>query len=223
MQQLMVVIDANPASWQAAYMAFHLAARWKVHLTGAVVIDPLRPEQTHATRSEFETGARAAQIEYDSFLLDGMVSLADAISANLNGLFLGRPSPHGWLHEDVLLRQILSSAPCPTWVVPERREIHQVLALLEPGPRGAGVRAFAEYLERRGSTVIEYLAVTDASSPAPAEPARLTDPTDVEHVLLTAAARQADLLVIPKPGGLLPVWELCQRAACRVVVCPPIG
>lgn len=223
MQQLMVVIDASPSSWQAAYMAFHLAALWKTRLTGAILMDPLRAEQAHATRSEFETGARAAQIQYDSFLLGGLSRLTDALPADLNGIFFGRPSPHGWLQDDPQLLEIISGANCPIWVVPEQREIHQVLAFMEPGPRGEGVRRFAQYLKRRGSPTIQYLAVADPSKAALREVAHLSMPTDVDHLMLVAAAQHADLLITAPPGGPLPVWELCQRAVCRVVLCPPIG
>jgi hypothetical protein len=224
MQQFMTLFDQYPSSWQAAYTAFDVAARLNAKLISGVLLDHLGPDRAAEVMKEFETGARAARLEFESLLLPELLPLPASYAQSVNSLFIGKPYSAGWVEDDPLIYQLIEELPCPIWIVPQRREIQKIVVLIENGAISKGALQFGQFLARRWNQLPRYLAVSEHPDrlSIPRNTSRISPPYDIERLMLLFAAEHADLILIGKPGGILPVWEVCRQSNCLTVICPPV-
>jgi nucleotide-binding universal stress UspA family protein len=210
MKAYLVVLDGTPISWEAAYSAFHLAARLGSRLIGLAAQTPDGEPAANQWLAEFETGARVAGIAVESRLVVGLdAETLAAQAAAVDGVFCGHPSAAS----QVLLGDALDSMKCSLWLVPSQTSVRRIVHLSGEAASGNPVAHFAGLLSRRLGAELTVLPLSEIE---PAEGRPLT-----ERILTSLSDINPDLLILGRSDGVLPWRALCQAPPCLTVCLPP--
>ena len=152
MRRGIVVLDSSEGAQQAAYTAFHVAARSGMDLVGVVTTDPTDPEQSQPVVRNFLTGAHAARVNASTvFLSERLPSTILYQFLENDAIFISRSlAPE-------TIQQFISILPWPVWVIPEHRAIRKILAILDGSPPKSGTLPLASWIARSWSVDLHLL------------------------------------------------------------------
>lgn len=114
MQHFSVIHDGSDQGWQAAYLAFHMAARLGAPLRALLTESPAE-KKAHAQRAtQIEVGGRAAGVAVESRLITDF-SVANIVEncKGTNGLFV----PRRLIPDEKTAHRFLRALSCPLWLV----------------------------------------------------------------------------------------------------------
>jgi hypothetical protein len=208
MKSYLVVLDGTSISWQAAYSAFHLAARLGSQLIGLAAHRPAGEAAAKRWLAEFETGARAAGIAVESRLVTDLEPEAIAAQAQAtDGVFWGWPS------EDSAeqLPALMEALTCALWLVPRQTSVRRVAHLVSDRTLPAQAH-FVDLLARRlGVELVDLpLVGLDCES----------DQAAMGDISRKLKETGADLLVFGRGDSAVPVKPLCRFPPCLLLVLP---
>lgn len=129
MQQFSLLHNGSAQSWQAAYLAFHIAARLgaplQVLLIGSSKKDKVSLAQWAA---QLETGGRAACVTIETRLLMdfSMDALKDSITS-IDGLF----APDHFVPDGKTAELFLDEFSCPLWIVSQGANFREMAILVD--------------------------------------------------------------------------------------------
>lgn len=210
MKSYLVVLDGTPISWEAAYSAFHLAARLGSRLIGLAAKDPAGERTASQWLAEFETGARAAGIVVESRLvahLDAETLGAQADATD--GVFWGHPADA----PGKMLAELLGGLPCSLWLVPRQTSVRKIVTIASDPTSGHHASHFAELLSRRLGVDLVTLSLSDLQP--------VQDRIPAELILDRVADIGPDLLILDRAERILPLPELSLSPPCLTVFWAP--
>jgi len=113
MQHFTVIHDGNDQGWQAAYLAFHIAARLGAPLR-ALIIESHDKKADAQRAAQVEVGGRAAGVSVESRLItDFSLSRVTEHFTISNGLFI----PRRLIPDEKTARRFMGALSCPLWLV----------------------------------------------------------------------------------------------------------
>ncbi|MBE0672741.1 MAG: hypothetical protein IH588_19360 [Anaerolineales bacterium] len=129
MQQFSLLHNGSAQSWQAAYLAFHIAARLgaplHVLLIGSTKKDKVSLAQWAA---QLETGGRAAGVTIEtSLLMDFSMDILKDTITSIDGLF----APHHFVPDGKTVELFLDAFSCPLWIVSQESNFREMAILVD--------------------------------------------------------------------------------------------
>jgi len=128
MQRFTLIHDGSDQGWQAAYLAFHVAAQLGAPLL-VLLADPAADSETLVQRAtQIEVGGRAAGVAIGTRLMtDFSVDVVTKNASGSDGLFIPRRLIPDW--KSAL--QYLEAFSHPLWIVSTESEMHKMAILVD--------------------------------------------------------------------------------------------
>jgi nucleotide-binding universal stress UspA family protein len=207
MKSYLVVLDGTPISWEAAYSAFHLAARLGSRLIGLASESPAGERTASQWLAEFETGARAAGIAVESRLVPHLDAETLGAQANTtDGVFWGYSAGTS---DDDMLTELLASLQCSLWLVPRQTSVRKIVDIPSDPSSGRHSSHFAKLLSRRLGVDLVTIRLSEL------HPVDGRIPS--EHILDRIGEIEPDLLILDRGERTLPLPELSLSPPCLTV------
>jgi hypothetical protein len=126
MQRFTLIHDGSDQGWQAAYLAFHVAARLGAPLQ-VLLGDSTNKAALVQRAAQVEIGGRAARVSIGTRLVAdfSLNVLAESTSA-IDGLFISRRL----IPDGKTAVRYLEALSCPLWIVSQGAEIHRMAVLV---------------------------------------------------------------------------------------------
>lgn len=206
MKAYLVVLDGTPSSWEAAYSAFHVAARLGSRLVGLAAKAPEGERTASRWLAEFETGARAAGIPVGSRLVANLDQDTLSVQADgVDGIFWGqRDNPSARL-----LTEAMANLPSSLWLVPHQTSVRRIIQVQAGASTEGGSSHFAALLARRLDVALETVHLTDFDLENGTVP--------VDQIWRCVEDSDADLLIVDRDQPALPVHQLALNPPCLTV------
>jgi hypothetical protein len=129
MQRFSLLHTGSAQSWQAAYLAFHIAARLGAPLQVLLIGNSQKNKVSLAQwAAQLETGGRAAGVTIETRLLMGfsMDALKDTITS-IDGLF----APRHFVPDGKTAELFLGTFSCPLWIVSQGSDFREMAILVD--------------------------------------------------------------------------------------------
>lgn len=127
MQHFTVIHDDSDLGWQAAYLAFHIAARLGAPLRALLIESPTDKKARAQRASQIEVGGRAAGVAVESRSIRNF-SVANIVEncKGTNGLFI----PRRLIPDEDTARRFLEALSCPLWLVSMKSAMDGMVVLI---------------------------------------------------------------------------------------------
>ena len=160
MQRFTLIHDGSSQGWQAAYLAFDVAARLGAPLQ-VLLLDSKDPELVAQNAMQLQTAARAAGVPLETQVVeDFSTESVFRSAAAINGLFL----PHGLLPDADAAMRFLEALSCPLWIVADELRTRQMVVLVENLTGDEDLIAYAVILSQRMSETLTALTLNEEAS-----------------------------------------------------------
>lgn len=221
MRNYLVILTGSQDSWQAAFTGYDLAVRGGARLIGAVPNDLDPGRDAGRLLSEFEIGARAAGATFTT----GRVALsAGAVTSELpddtRGVLVGRDD----LKDEDQLGALIHSLACPLWVIHQRRNLSNGLAILE-GESAFWFKSTAQQVAHEWNLRLETIDVGPVPMERKASDELEGEPTEKMEVNINQftgrlSAEPADVMLLAWPSKSLSTWDLLHRSDRPLILVP---
>lgn len=216
MQRFALIHDGSEQGWQAAYLAYHVAAQLGAPLQVLLIESPADKDSVAQRATQIEVGGRAAGVLLETHIVpDFSIDNVTTNTAAINGLFL----PLRLLPEEKSAARLLESLSCPLWIVSEESKTHKMAVLVDDLTEDADLIAYAAMLSHRMSQSLTGLILGDGPSPTAQSGADLAwlPVQDFSLPVIASALNQlyVDLLFI-RPSE----FSLASGLSCTCVIYP---
>ena len=146
MQRFTLIHDGSDQGWQAAYLAFHVAAQLGAPLL-VLLVDSTTDKKILAQRAtQVEVGGRAAGVVIGTrIVVDFSVNLVMENVAASDGLFV----PRRLVPDGRTALRFLEALSCPIWVVSREAKTHKLAVLVNDLVTNAKLFSFTQALSNR--------------------------------------------------------------------------
>jgi hypothetical protein len=218
MQRFTLIHDGSDQGWQAAYLAFRIAAQLGAPLL-VLLADSASDKKMLAERAaQVEVGGHAARVAIESHLVTDF-SVDTVIENNIksNGLF----APRRLIPDEKTARRFLEAFSCPLWIVSNESEMHGLSILVgEPDSDAALIHYVTALAKRIQQPLTGLIPESELASISEAD-------TDVNWLSLAAfSSVEIDAALNQLGSSLLfvPVssLSLTEGLSVNYVICPPL-
>lgn len=127
MQQFTLIHDGSDQGWQAAYLAFRIAAQLGAPLLVLLADSASNKKMLAKRAAQVEVGGHAARVAIESHLVtDFSVETVMKKKNNCDGLF----APQHLIPDENTARNFLEALSCPLWIVSNESEMHGLSILV---------------------------------------------------------------------------------------------
>ena len=127
MQRFTLIHDGSRHGWQAAYLAFYVAAQLGAPLQVLLVASDNDKNTLAKQAAQVEVGGHAAGVAIGTQLISEFsIGTVIEASGNINGLFV----PHHLIPDEKTARHFLKALDCPLWLVSEESETNGTAVLV---------------------------------------------------------------------------------------------
>jgi hypothetical protein len=145
-QRFTLLHDGTDQGWQAAYLAFHIAAQMGASLVALLVGSKSDQKTLSRHASQVEVGGRAAGLVVETRLVtEFSVDLVRENIADSDGLFV----PRGLVPDLETAAGFLDVLSCPLWIVSKESEMYEMAVLVDDLAANQALIAFTTTLSRR--------------------------------------------------------------------------
>lgn len=128
MQRFTLIHDGSKQGWQAAYLAFYVAAQLGAPLQVLMVSADSDKNMLAKRAAQVEVGGHAAGVAIGTRLIgETSVDAVAEASGNTNGLF----APRRLIPDEKTARRFLEALSCPLWLVSKESETNGVTMLVD--------------------------------------------------------------------------------------------
>jgi len=128
MQRFTLIHDGSKQGWQAAYLAFYVAAQLGAPLQALMVTSGNDRNLIAKRAAQVEVGGHAAGVAIGTRLIEETsVHAVAEVSGNTNGLF----APRRLIPDEKTARRFLEALSCPLWLVSKESETNGVTMLVD--------------------------------------------------------------------------------------------
>lgn len=199
MQRFTLIHDGSTQGWQAAYLAFQIAARLGAPLLGLLVDPATDWERLSRWASQVEVGGRAAELSIDiRFVTDSSLEIIIENTRGSNGLFV----PRRLVPDGETAARFLEALACPLWVVSREATLGKVVMLVQDPAGDESMIAYTKSLSlRTQQSLIGFVRPDDIELARESDSLiswySLTDFSQ-ERILVAVADHEASLLFLPR-------------------------
>ena len=146
MQRFTLIHDGSDQGWQAAYLAFHIAARLGSPLLVLLVNSAADKETLIQRSAQVKVGGRAAGLAIETRLvMEFSIDMVLANVSSIDGLFV----PQRLIPNEETAERLLEALPCPMWVVAKDSETYEMAVLVDDFAADEKAISYATNLSHR--------------------------------------------------------------------------
>jgi hypothetical protein len=146
MQRFTLLHDGSDQGWQAAYLAFHIAAQLGAPLFALLVGSASDEKILARNASQVEVGGRAAGLVIKTRLVtEFSVDIVEENVADSDGLFV----PRRLIPDEETAARFLEASSCPLWIVSKEAEMHKMAVLVDDLAADKALITFTATLSNR--------------------------------------------------------------------------
>lgn len=128
MQRFTLVHDGSWQGWQAAYLAFYVAAQLGAPLQVLILTSDSDKNMLANRAAQVEVGGHAAGVAIGTqFISEFSIGNVLESSGDSNGLFV----PRGLVPDEKTARDFLETLSCPLWLVSKELETNGIVILVD--------------------------------------------------------------------------------------------
>ena len=218
MQRFTLIHDGSDQGWQAAYLAFRIAAQLGAPLL-VLLADSASDKKMLAERAaQVEVGGHAARVAIESHLVtDFSVDTVMKKKNNCDGLF----APLRLIPDEKTARSFLEALSCPLWIVSNEAEMHGLSILVgEPASDAALVRYVSVLAKRIQQPLTGLVRESELASISKANTdVNWRSLAAISSVEINTALNQLGTSLLFVPVSSL---SLTEGLSVNYVICPPL-
>ena len=158
MQRFTLLHDGSDQGWQAAYLAFHIAAQLGAPLFALLVGSASDEKILARNASQVEVGGRAAGLVIETRLVtEFSVDVVEENVADSDGLFI----PRRLIPNKETAVRFLEVLSCPLWIVSKEAEMNEMAVLVDGFIANKALITFTTALSHRLQQPLTGLARKD--------------------------------------------------------------
>lgn len=218
MQRFTLIHDGSNQSWQAAYLAFQIAARLGAPLLALLVDTAADSKNLTQRAAQVEVGGRAAELSIKiRFVTDPSVKALADNAAGSNGLFI----PRRIIPDGETASRFLEVLSCPVWIVSKNEELREMAVLVDDLDSNRSLIDFTTTLSSRIQLPLTGLIPSNqfAQIPKNGDPINWLPLDDMSQQAIAIAikGRNASLLFLPASNV-----SLLSKLSMNCVVFPAV-
>lgn len=216
MQRFTLIHDGSDQGWQAAYLAFHVAAQLGAPLL-VLLVDSTTDKKILARRAtQIEVGGRAAGVAIGTrFVTDFSVHVVLENATDSDGLFV----PHNLIPDGEAALRFLEALSCPIWVVSHEAKSHKLAVLVSDLVTDEKLISYTAVLSHRlQQALIGLIRKDEHTSTAPSDTISTWIPLSnfaPREITTALVQNDIDMLFVPASRS-----SLIQDLNSICVVCP---
>jgi hypothetical protein len=164
MQRFTLIHDGSDQGWQAAYLAFHVAAQLGAPLLVLLFDSTTDKKELSRRATQIEVGGRAAGVAIGTRLLtDFSIAVVLEHATDSDGLFV----PRNLIPDGKAALRFLEALSCPIWVVSHEAKFHKLAVLVSDMVTDENLISYTAVLSHRLQQALIGLTRKDKHASTP--------------------------------------------------------
>ena len=215
MQRFTLIHDGSDQGWQAAYLAFHIAAQLGAPLLVLLVNSGTDKKALAQRAKQVEVGARAAGVAVETRLMtEFSIETLVASTSALDGLFV----PRRLVPDGETVARFLEALSCPLWIVSKDTETYEMAVLVDDFSADEWLIRYTTALAyRTQQTLTGFIRESELNLAPKTDAIQWVPLGDVSLVEINAAMKPLDISLLFIPHAHI---SLMERLSMNCVALP---